>query len=1557
MSGLVLNVKADAAGLTKIDQVLTRLETLLKNPTSVNLSGISAQAKKLETDTATASGKVALLERQLNTLSGASNKTTKDVAGTGGALAKTAADAKKAGASLNLLTASYSAFTKSMVGASGGMAVNFTALNAQATAARNLLANMAALTAEQRHTIASQQAVAGETAAVNAAFAKHSALIAEVTAAHSPLIASIEKETLATAQLYLTQGKITQARYNEIAGLEKQEAAQVKSAAALDKERLSVNLLALSHSELVATLRATEGGVLAFTSAVKYQGAAATALLEAMTVLNPELRAMMVQEQTSIGVMNAANKEMALQAELTQLMAVGQSEYVATLRAETLALAKLAVIKGAITQDRYEEIAGLKSTTAARVKDTTAIKAQTTAMKQATMAGTNLNGAMRGAAGASGTLWLSYGAILPLLAAFSAVTGTIKGYKEALNFEYAVGYMEALGRATGDTTASLGELKAGLLGIKDVAHGPNDLAISLKALMKAGFTAAESMSELQTLSRLATVAEEDLAVTTTAVISQFRAWSVESVGAARGVNTMSEAANVLAAAALTTTLDVGELAKMMKYTPVLASQSAASFVELTAALGTMSNMGVRGTTAATSLRTAMLQLQSPTSKTRGILKDLKLDIDLFSADGKLKSMSGMFDALSVSLKGLTDRKRLELLKSMFSIRAGSAGAIMLNQFNQAVKEGTFSFQAQVEMLEKVRKEGRFIDDMYKDLSKTTSVMWEETKATWQKVAIGVLDTASIQGLVKSFKDFAEDGSLATVATGLAVIVDVLMEMGHLTAQPFTKLGQSFQGVNESITTARVMLFGATEGFLAAQNASELYAKSLKVLPNYTNQEADAAARLVSVYGSLEKAAIVQPLDTKIGVVQQKFNALKDQESELLVGERNATNNTEAEYYKSKLDHMARYADELEKLRAEKKRMLEDPVSWWSTWDRMEGEKYDKTHDSDSVAAAVERAQDRRGVELSAAELRRSDVLSQDKFELQQLDRQMKDKLTSLAEYRSDKREIDDKILRDDLALLERQFNLAKDKFDEATDYAAGDVPDGNAGKAALAAETKMEKLAQKVRQKKLEQERADVAFAGESNSIRLRDDEEYSEMSLQLTSARAEREKVFALESVSQQLEVLEARNEAGLVFEQDYLDQKRNLQDAALDAEVDALNSQLGVLNTKRTEALALKDTVESAKEVRKLDDEIVAVNESLKAIDAQRDVMGNLIAVEDIVRAQTFSDILKDIRESTEEASAESALGLKTQDYSSGEQGLATARRGNILERDESISSLIEKEGPSKRTFGKVEKVSEAYQEKDDSLIGDYLLETSAELEDKNLSTYDEYGEKIKAAEEYYARNHELMINNTTLTEQQRTELEKQLTMDRLTQLNDLEAERASFVLSNSSEIFGGLAGLAKAFKGEQSKEYQAMFAISKAFAIADAMVSIQQGIASAWRLGWPAGLAAMGGVVASTAGIVSTIQGTEFSGAYDLGGDIPAGSFGLVGELGPELISGPAHITSRKDTAALMGQQQQQAPAAPQNIRIVNAFDTAVVGDYIGSDAGEKSVINVIKNNVTTMKSILG
>ncbi|EOC0580066.1 phage tail tape measure protein [Cronobacter sakazakii] len=61
--------------------------------------------------------------------------------------------------------------------------------------------------------------------------------------------------------------------------------------------------------------------------------------------------------------------------------------------------------------------------------------------------------------------------------------------------------------------------------------------------------------------------------------------------------------------------------------------------------------------------------------------------------------------------------------------------------------------------------------------------------------------------------------------------------------------------------------------------------------------------------------------------------------------------------------------------------------------------------------------------------------------------------------------------------------------------------------------------------------------------------------------------------------------------------------------------------------------------------------------------------------------------------------------------------------------------------------------------------------------------------------------------------------------------------------------------------------------------------------------------------------------FAGMYDDGGTIPRGQFGIVGENGPEIVNGPANVTSRRRTAALasvvagtLGMAAAPAEAAP-------------------------------------------
>lgn len=116
--------------------------------------------------------------------------------------------------------------------------------------------------------------------------------------------------------------------------------------------------------------------------------------------------------------------------------------------------------------------------------------------------------------------------------------------------------------------------------------------------------------------------------------------------------------------------------------------------------------------------------------------------------------------------------------------------------------------------------------------------------------------------------------------------------------------------------------------------------------------------------------------------------------------------------------------------------------------------------------------------------------------------------------------------------------------------------------------------------------------------------------------------------------------------------------------------------------------------------------------------------------------------------------------------------------------------------------------------------------------------------------------------------------------------EAER-QIIINSAMSIGDSLVDIAKNLAGEQSGIYKAMFAASKAFAIADATVKIAQGIANAAAQPWPVNLAAIAQVIAATASIISNIRSVTlaFDGERATGGMVQAGKAYLVGERGPE------------------------------------------------------------------------
>lgn len=105
--------------------------------------------------------------------------------------------------------------------------------------------------------------------------------------------------------------------------------------------------------------------------------------------------------------------------------------------------------------------------------------------------------------------------------------------------------------------------------------------------------------------------------------------------------------------------------------------------------------------------------------------------------------------------------------------------------------------------------------------------------------------------------------------------------------------------------------------------------------------------------------------------------------------------------------------------------------------------------------------------------------------------------------------------------------------------------------------------------------------------------------------------------------------------------------------------------------------------------------------------------------------------------------------------------------------------------------------------------------------------------------------------------------------------DEERTSIMLLSASEGFGSLATIMGQSFGEQSAAYQAMFALSKGFAIAESVIAIQQAVAKAMAIGFPQNIPLMAMAAAQGAQIIQTITATQpgfYSGGYT--GDGPVG-----------------------------------------------------------------------------------
>lgn len=112
-------------------------------------------------------------------------------------------------------------------------------------------------------------------------------------------------------------------------------------------------------------------------------------------------------------------------------------------------------------------------------------------------------------------------------------------------------------------------------------------------------------------------------------------------------------------------------------------------------------------------------------------------------------------------------------------------------------------------------------------------------------------------------------------------------------------------------------------------------------------------------------------------------------------------------------------------------------------------------------------------------------------------------------------------------------------------------------------------------------------------------------------------------------------------------------------------------------------------------------------------------------------------------------------------------------------------------------------------------------------------------------------------------------------------IEAQKNTIISAATQSLFDSTVDIMRTGFGEQSAIYKVAFAASKAFAIADSMVKIQQAIASgAVSAPYPANIIAMASIAAQTASIVSNIQAVSGVGFASGGYTGPGGKYQPAG-----------------------------------------------------------------------------
>lgn len=382
-------------------------------------------------------------------------------------------------------------------------------------------------------------------------------------------------------------------------------------------------------------------------------------------------------------------------------------------------------------------------------------------------------------------------------------------------FESSMSNVQALSGATAEEMEKLAN-SAKDLG-ESTIFSASQVADAFGYMALAGWDTENMLEGINGVLNLAAAASMDLAEASDIVTDYLTAFGLEAKDSSKFVDQM-------AFAMANSNTNVTQLGEAYKNCAATAGSMGFEVSEVTAALATMANAGIKGGEAGTALNAVMTRLATDTKECATTLASY--GVEVYDSEENLNSLSSILEGIADVFSELTDQEQANLSKMIAGQHQYSAFQTIMNGVNASVEEGTMGFADYKKALDKCDGSA---DQMAKTMQNNLKGKLTELSSAFEAVRISAYElfdeelkngvegaTGALRRLNTSLKSGGLNTSLETLSKEVGSLIDKAVDWTERNLPKIIDGVTALIRHGDNITSA---LKGAAAAFLTFKTAT------------------------------------------------------------------------------------------------------------------------------------------------------------------------------------------------------------------------------------------------------------------------------------------------------------------------------------------------------------------------------------------------------------------------------------------------------------------------------------------------------------------------------------------------------------------------------------------------------------------------------------------------------------------------------------------------------------------------------------------------------------------